>query len=100
VVLSKDPLTVAAYQPQLEFVQGAEPHRVHWTEAHHDRVFDVGEVHEQGAAVFDFSTPQGMRYRLLPMTLELYDKHVKNRTMGAPRFGSVSELLEVMRREW
>lgn len=99
VILSKDPFTVAGYMPRIEVGEGNEPHTVHWREAQHDRAFPVLEVHEQGAEVFDFDAG-GIRYRLLPMTVELYEKHVRKRTVGQPGFATLQELLGVMRREW
>lgn len=99
VVLSKDPWTVAGYAPSIRARDAPDPHEVTWREAHHDRVFPVTEVFEQSADVFDFSS-NGVRYRLLPITVELYEQHVRKRTMGEPRFASLPQLLEVMRAEW
>ena len=99
VILSKDPFTVAGYMPRIVAGEGAESHSVHWREARHDRGFPVLEVYEQSADVFDFDAG-GIRYRLLPMTEELYEKHVRKRTVGRPAFGSLRELLDTMRAEW
>lgn len=100
VILSKDPWSVAGYAPKLQPVQGTDPHLVTWREAHHERSFPLVELLEQSAEVFDFATTGGVRYRLLPLTLELYEKHVKRRTLGRPSFGSMAELLSAMRFEW
>ncbi len=86
-------------EPRIEPKEAPDPHQVIWREAHHDRVFPVGEVHEQSADVFDFSSGS-VRFRLLPMTLELFEKHVRTRTMGEPHFGSLQQLLDAMRSEW
>jgi hypothetical protein len=99
VVLSKDPWSVAGYAPHIEPKEPPDLHQVIWREAHHDRIFPISEVHEQSADVFDFSSG-GVRFRLLPMTLELFERHVRPRTMGEPHFGSLQQLLDVMRTEW
>src|ERR1044071_3841682 len=87
LVLSKDPFTVAGYRPGIRPGEGSDPHVVYWFEGHHERAFLVTEVHEQTPETFDFNTGS-MRYRLLPLTLERYEKHVKARTAGRPTFAS------------
>ena len=98
-IFGTDPETVAGYKPRISPGEGPEPHTVFWFEAKHERGFPVGEVHEQSAHVFDFSSGKE-RYRLLPMTLGLYNEHVRKRTVGRPVFGSLQELLAAMRDEW
>lgn len=99
VVLSEDPSAVAGLQPRFE-PQWTRPNTVGWFEGGHERVFEVDAVLVDEAELFRFRATSGVLYTLQPMTLARYNTHVRERTVGQPRFRSLEELLEAMRREW
>lgn len=76
------------------------PHRVCWTEGNHVRSFEVAEVLENTAERFSFRDTRGATFELLPMTLDLYERHVREHTIGKNHYSSLPKLLEAMRREW
>jgi hypothetical protein len=76
------------------------PHAVTWNEGGHMRVFEVAEVLENTAERFSFRDTRGATFELLPMTLELYDKHVREHTIGKVHYSDLGKLLESFGQEW
>ncbi len=99
MVLSEDPSVVAGLAPRFS-PQWTRPNLVTWFEGGHERAFEVEEVLADEAELFRFRSVPGVLYTLQPMTLTRYNAHVRERTVGKPRFRSLDELLDTMRREW
>jgi hypothetical protein len=98
VILSSRDDVVAGMDPQ--FVpQWGGPHWVIWQESH-ERVFLVDQVLEEDAEHYKFRDVRGDTFELRPMTLELYEKHVRLRTVGKKRYETVSALVAAMRHDW
>lgn len=76
------------------------PSLVGWNEGNHVRLFPVGEILESTGERFKFRDTYGQTHELLPMTLELYEKHVRQHTIGKNTYATLAELLAAMRREW
>lgn len=90
---------VAGYAPR--FVpEWTEFGSVAWFEGGHERQFLIEELLVDQPDELKFRDGAGEIHILRPMTLELYDRTVKPRTMGKPTFGSITELLIAMRSEW
>ena len=99
VVLSSRKDVVAGLHPAfVEHWQG--PHLVEWQEGGHVRSFELASLLIEDEGHFKFRDTEGETHELLPMTLELYEKHVRARTVGHPNFQSLRELVAAMRREW
>lgn len=91
--------TLAGYAPRVVEEQTA-PNRVEWVEGRHLRAFDIQTVERAEPDAFTFKDIGGDRFTLRPMTLELYEKHVRQKTAGKPKFATMAELLGAMRDEW
>lgn len=99
VILSSRDDVVAGINPM--FVEGlTTPHVVTWWEGGHARAFEIESVERSTPEEYAFTDREGDTFRLLPMTLELYEKHVRPKTMGKVKFSTEAELTEAMRREW
>ncbi len=98
-VVIDGPDAIAGYAPELE-LNYEVPHVVSWQEGGHRRAFEVGKVLQDDAHAYRFEDTRGRQYTLRPMTLELYESHVRRHTLGRPAFGSMGALLEAMEREW
>lgn len=99
MVLSSRTDTVAGLSPQfIERWQG--PHLVEWQEAGHVRSFELDKVLAEDADRFEFRDTLGITYELRPMTLELYEKHVRRRTVGQKKYDRLEDLLAAMRIDW
>jgi hypothetical protein len=99
VILSDREDVVAGKDP--EFVPRWDaPNSVVWFEGGHERSFDVDAVAEETPESFVFRTKAGERFELRPMTLELYRKHVRARTIGKRDYATLGELLAAFDREW
>lgn len=96
---STRPDVVAGYSPQF-IPEWTEVGSVAWHEGGHERRFQVVELLEDAPNLLRFRDGDGETHTLRTMTLELYDRNVKPRTMGRPTFGSMAELLAAMRLEW
>jgi hypothetical protein len=84
-----------------EFVpQWDGPNLVEWHEGGRVRLFEVKDVLEDDENRFRFVDSRGETFELFPMTLERYEKHVRRKTVGQPKFETLRELIEAMRREW
>ena len=99
MVLSTRDDTVAGLDPTFE-PHWRDPNTVEWYEGNHVRAFEVLDVLEDSGERFRFKDTRGDTFELLPMTLELYEKHVRLKTIGKVSFTSLDELLAAMRREW
>lgn len=91
--------TVAGLDPAFEKVWDG-PDQVSWFESNHRRIFEVARVISESAELFHFETLDGNRFQLRPMTLELYERHVRKHTVGQPEFRTLGALVAAMRREW
>lgn len=80
--------------------QWSGPHGVEWEEGNHRRGFSVDRILEDTPERFRFRDTQGEVHELRPMTLELYESRVREKTIGRRSYGTLEELLESMRREW
>lgn len=98
-VVVEGPNAIAGYAPELELQQDG-PHVVSWIEGSHRRAFPVQAIRQNEPDVFRFVDTRGREFALRPMTLELYEKHVKPHTIGKPSFASMDALLKAMRSEW
>ena len=98
VILSSRDDVLAGTSPQW-VPQWQGPHWVTWNEGH-ERVFLVAEVLEEDAEHFKFRDVRGDTFEIRPMTLDLYEKHVRKHTVGKNSYESLAKLLEAMRREW
>lgn len=90
---------VAGYGPEF-LPDWDEVGAVAWFEGGHQRYFVVRKILEDTRDSFSFRDTEGAEHTLRTMTLELYEKAVRPRTMGKPTFESLSDLLAVMRLEW
>lgn len=90
---------VAGLRPRFQ-EQWVGPHTVEWTEGGHIRMFQLGQVLEEDGEHYKFRDTRGDTFELRPLTLDLYEKHVRKRTVGQPHFETLAELLAAMRREW
>ena len=59
-----------------------------------------GMVLEEDAGHYKFRDVRGDTFELRPMTLELYENHVRKHTVGKNSYESLPALIEAMRREW
>lgn len=91
--------TIAGYAPRI-VEEYTAPHRVEWFEGRHLRAFDVDTVEKATPEAFSFRDTKGDRFTLRPLTLELYDRHVRKQTAGQPKFSTMAELVAAMRNEW
>jgi len=90
---------VAGYAPR--FVpEWSELGSVVWFEGGHERQFLVKELLVDQPDELKFRDGAGHVHTLRPMTLKLYDRQVRPRTVGRPTFANMSELLSAMRSEW
>lgn len=63
---------------------------VEWFDSVRDRMFEVVNVKRDGE-VIEVETPRAT-YRFQPMTLELYDRFIKDKVDGKPSFYSTEQV--------
>ncbi len=90
---------VAGYRPSFVGVHDG-PNEVHWFEGRHERIFKVKSVQRVTRDLYRFRDTDGATHTLFTMTLERFERFVRRRTMGRPKFSSMKALLEAMRLEW
>lgn len=100
VILSSRKDVVAGFLPRRSDPTERDDDFVFWTEGQHERAFNVSAVEVDTPERFRFRNRDGDWFELLPMTLELYETHVKHRTLGKPTFETLEELFRAMANEW
>lgn len=75
------------------------PHAIEWYVDGHTRMLLLDEQLEDSPERFRFRAKGGEVFTVLPMSLELYEKHVRRHTVGEKHFESLRALIEAMQRE-
>lgn len=99
VIQSSRSDVVAGLRPRFQ-EQWVGPHTVEWTEGGHIRIFQLAEVLGESEDHYKFRDIRGDTFELRHLTLAEYEKHVRPKTVGKPRFDTEAEMLAAMRREW
>lgn len=63
---------------------------VEWFDSVRDRMFEVVKVNEQGQVII-VETERGT-FKFEPMTIELYERHIKRKVDGQPAFYSTEQV--------
>lgn len=100
MVLSREDTTVLAGMDPRFVEEWQGPHLVTWNEGGHCRAFQVAETLEEDAEHYRFRDTRGRTYELRPLTLDLYEKHVRRHTMGQKKYDRLEDLLAAMRLDW
>lgn len=91
---------LAGYAPRLTTIEEERVQLVSWTEGGHVREVEIERVLVDGPDVFEFDDVDGRRWRMRRLTLELYERHVRPKTVGRPTFETEAGMLRVMERDW
>lgn len=67
-----------------------------WWDMSHERMFNLSKVIRDEENVFEFVDRMGRRFRLQPLTLELYREKVRDDLVGQPDFGDEKEMREFL----
>jgi hypothetical protein len=97
VILSDNPTVVAGTHPERYDSAGVDT--VNWQE-NHVRYFFVDRVEADEPDRFRFVSTRGQWYELRPMSLELYEKHVRLNTIGRRSYKTLADLNAAMLAEW
>jgi len=75
---------------------GIEDGHFYWDDTSRDRAHRIATLERDGDDLL-LRTEAGLGYRFRPLTLALYDAHVKARVELSPSFASTAELLRFYR---
>lgn len=91
-----------ALYPKLQTDEESGAQTVFWFDPQHHRAFDVSRIvrDEQNEFVAEVDHPKIRRIKLVPMTLALFNKHVRPVLMADIKFSSAAEMQEYYIRQF